>query len=205
MEIMEKEEDIEKLEREYFLRVPTVLGLLEEPLIRAQIETTLGSNAANKASKQVEFVIKYYEVAVRVGKAFGLHPLAILAQASIESGWGLSMLATQNNNFFGITAFGKPNKYWDGSKRKSKTSGLEFRNYKTVYDGFSDFARIITSKYKAAAAVSNNITAYADKISSSPYINEKNGDNRSKYKALIIQSAQTILLIAKKKLQSIYN
>jgi peptidoglycan hydrolase FlgJ len=190
-------------ESEYYKRVPTILALINTPEIRAQISTDLG--ATNKVSKQVNFVLNYFDIAIKVGKVFGLHPISILAQASIESGWGTSLLATQNNNFFGITAYGKPNAYWNGAKRKSKTSGLEFRSYKSVEDGFSDFARIISTKYKAAARVSNNIPEYAEKIAYSPYINEKNGDNRVKYKAIIIQSAETILAIAKKKYQSQYN
>lgn len=189
------------MSREYFLRVPTVLGLQGEvPEILSQ-----PLEGSETGDKRINFVVKYYELAVKVGKKFGLHPLVILAQGSIESGWGTSQLARQNNNFFGITAYGKPNQYWTGEKRVSTTSGLPFRSYKTVEDGFSDFARIITSYYKQAAQVSNNVAAYAQKIAYSPYINEKNGDNREKYRQLIIQSAQTILEIAKKKLQQLYN
>lgn len=191
------------MSKEYFLRVPTILGLQgAEEIISQPLPAMAGSETTDK---RVDFVLRYYDIAVKVGKKFGLHPLSILAQASIESGWGSSLLARTNNNFFGITAYGKPNAYWDGSKRISKTSGLPFRSYKSVEDGFSDFARIITTHYKAAASVSNNITAYAEKIAYSPYINEKNGDNRVKYRALIIRSAETILTIAKKKLQSILN
>ncbi len=188
------------MEQEYFLRVPTILGLQGAPEI---IPQTLGTSP--KGSKQVEFVMNFYEAAVKVGKKFGIHPLIILAQASVESGWGTSQLATQNHNFFGVTAFGKPNEYWKGESRVSKVSGLKFRSYKTVEDGFSDFARIITSYYKEAAKVSNNVSEYAQKIAYSPYISEKNGDNRVKYKELIIKSATLILEIAKKKVQSLYN
>lgn len=186
--------------QEYFMRIPTVLGLhgAEEILPQA-----LGTNETG--DKRVIYVMKYYAIAVKVGKKFGIHPLMILAQASIESGWGTSLLARQNNNFFGVTAFGKPNIYWTGEKRQSTSSKLWFRSYKTVEDGFSDFARLITSYYKDAAKVSGDITAYATKIASSPYISEKNGDNRAKYRALIIQSGETILNIIKKKFQAQLN
>lgn len=189
------------MSKEYFLRVPTILGLQGSTEIQPQ---TIGV-ATPATDKRVNFVMKYYEVAVKVGKNFGLHPLVILSQASVESGWGTSLLSTLNNNFFGVTSYGKPNKYWNGDKRTSKASGLSFRSYKSVEDGFSDFARLITSYYKDAASVSNNINEYAQRIAYSPYINEKNGDNRSKYKSLIIASANTILSIAKKKSQSLLN
>lgn len=188
------------MSQEYFLRVPTVLGLQGSIEINPQ---PLG--ATETVDKRVAYVMKYYSVAVKVGKAFGIHPLMILAQASVESGWGTSQLARQNNNFFGVTAYGKTNQYWTGEKRQSTTSKLWFRSYKSVEDGFSDFARLITSYYKEAAKVSNDITAYATKISASPYISEKNGDNRAKYRALIIQSGETILSIVKKKFQAQYN
>lgn len=187
--------------QDYFLRVPTVLGLQGSTEILPQ---PMGATAP-ATDKRVAFVLKYYDLAVKVAKLFNIHPLVILAQASIESGWGTSLLARDNNNFFGVTAYGNANKYWTGEKRVSNSSGLPFRSYKSVEAGFSDFARIITSYYKDAASVSNNINAYAQKIAYSPYINEKNGDNRAKYKSLIIQSAETILTIAKKKCQSLFN
>jgi len=186
--------------QEYFMRVPTILGLHGTIEIQAQPLA-----APETGDKRVNFVMKYYAIAVKVGKLFNLHPLIIMAQASVESAWGTSLLARQNNNFFGVTAYGKPNQYWTGEKRVSTSSGLPFRSYKTVEAGFSDFARLITSYYKEAAKVSNDVKAYAQKIAYSPYINEKNGDNRVKYRALIIQSAETILAIAKKKIQEAYN
>lgn len=183
--------------KEFFLRVPTVLGLQGAPEI---MPTTIGG-MSNTGNKQIDFVFNLYDTAVKVGKKFNIHPLIILAQASIESGWGTSLLAKMNNNFFGVTAFGKPNQYWNGDYRVSKVSGLKFRSYKTVEDGFSDFARIITSYYKEAARASRNVADYARKIAQSPYISEKNGDNRAKYEELIKRSASTISEISKKKEQ----
>lgn len=187
--------------KEFFLRVPTVLGLQGAPEI---LPTQIGG-LSKTGNKQIDFVFNLYDIAVKVGKKFNLHPLIILAQASIESGWGTSLLAKMNNNFFGVTAFGKPNQYWNGEFRVSKASGLKFRSYKTVEDGFSDFARIITSYYKEAAKVSNNVAAYAKKIAYSPYISEKNGDNRAKYEEIIKRSAATIQEISKKKEQTKLN
>jgi flagellar protein FlgJ len=187
--------------QEYFLRVPTILGLQGSVEILPQ---PLGATATPATDKRVTFVMKYYETAVKVAKLFNIHPLIILAQGSVESGWGTSKFATEDNNFFGITAFGSPNKYWTGEKRISTSSGIAFRHYKTVEACFSDYARIITSYYKEAAAVSNNINEYAQKIAYSKYLNASDA-NRAKYKALIIASAATILSIAKKKIQSLFN
>jgi flagellar protein FlgJ len=161
-----------------------------------------GANLAGTPSttgdKRSDYVLKYYSVAVMVGKEFGLNPIVILAQAALESGWGTSTLARSYNNFFGVTAYGSKNQYWTGGKYISKSSGLPFRTYKSAADGFRDFARLITTKYSAAAKASGSYTEYARIIASSPYINEKNGDNRAKYKEIIIRNAVAIIELSKK-------
>ena len=60
--------------------------------------------------------------AVSAGAAFNLNPLAILAQAAFESGWGTSNLAKECRNYFGLTAYGCSNAYWHGGKTTVKAS-----------------------------------------------------------------------------------
>lgn len=183
------------MEQEFFEVFPTMLGLHGTEEILSQ---TLEGVPSKTGDKRADYVFNYYGTAERIGKQFGINPIVILAQAAIESGWGTSTLARLHNNFFGVTAYGKTNNYWKGKKYISKSSGLPFRSYATVSDGFADFARLISAKYSAAAKASPSITEYARLISNSPYINEKNGDNRAKYKELIIRNAIAINLIAKK-------
>lgn len=188
------------MSKEFFEVFPTFLEL-------HNIEELQGKPLAGVApagDRRIDYVMKYYELAVKVGKRFNLNPIVILAQAAIESGWGTSTLAVKFNNFFGVTAYGAKNDYWKGEKYISKSSGLPFRVYANAEAGFSDFARLITTKYTAAAKVSGSVTEYARLISSSPYISEKNGDNRAKYKEVIIRNAVTIITIAKKKFPSLY-
>lgn len=189
------------MSKEFFEVFPTFLELHQVEELQGQ---TLSGVPSPTGDKRTDYVKKYYGIAEKVGKLFGINPIVILAQAAIESGWGTSLLATQNSNFFGVTAYGSTNKYWTGEKRISKSSGLPFRSYKTVEDGFSDFARLISTKYVQAARASQSVTEYARLIASSPYINEKNGDNRAKYKELIIRNAVAIITISK-KFQSLYN
>lgn len=189
------------MSKEFFEVFPTFLGISTTEEILGQ---TLRGAPSRSGDKRVDYVLNYYGIAEKVGKAFGINPIVILAQAAIESGWGTSALATQNNNFFGVTAYGAKNKYWTGEQRISKSSGLPFRSYSSVENGFSDFARLISTKYAIAAKASQSVTEYARIISSSPYINEKNGDNRAKYKELIIRNAVAIITISKKH-QSLYN
>ena len=189
------------MSKEFFELFPTFLGLSTTEEIQGQAVLGLVSQTGDK---RTDYVQKYYGIAEKVGKAFGINPIVILAQAAIESGWGTSLLARENNNFFGVTAYGAINKYWNGAKRVSKTSGLPFRSYTTAENGFSDFARLISTKYAVAAKASFAVSEYARLISLSPYINEKNGDNRAKYKELIIRNAVAIITISK-KFQSLYN
>jgi flagellar protein FlgJ len=140
-----------------------------------------------------QFVTQYYPLAQAAGEKYSLNPTVILAQAAHESGWGGSFMARVRRNFFGITAGGHPNVYWDGTKQASQVNPkLIFRVYKTEQDSFMDFARLITMNYKKAAAVSNDSTQYAKAIAYSPYISEQNGDNRPLYEKTVIANAKYI-------------
>ena len=146
------------------------------------------------------FVTTYLPLAQKAGVRFGMNPAVILAQAAIESGWGSSYGARVRKNFFGITAAGSPNEFWDGSFSVGQNQyALKFRVYKTEQDSFYDFARLISSKYKSAHAVSNDWTAYAQAIAYSPYIAEANGDSREGYRKGIIATFNSISDIVKKK------
>ena len=143
--------------------------------------------------KKSAFVQKYYDIAVQAGAKYNINPTVILAQAAHESGWGTSHLAKVCHNFFGITAYGSTNEYWHGDKiANPKIPTLVFRIYPSDLDGFMDFAKLISSKYKSAAAVSSDSTKYAKAIAYSPYISEKNGDNRPLYEKAVISNASFI-------------
>ena len=140
-----------------------------------------------------DFVKTYYSLAEKAGKKYNLNPTVILAQGAHESGWGGSYAARVRKNFFGITAYGSTNEYWDGSKSASSTNPhLVFRIYKTAQDSFMDFARLISTKYKTASAISSDTKQYAKAIAYSPYISEKNGDNRPAYQKAIISNSNYI-------------
>jgi flagellum-specific peptidoglycan hydrolase FlgJ len=191
------------MSKEFFEIFPTMLGISHVEEIHGQNTPILGV-ASSAVDKRIEYVKKYLKLAEKVGMEFGMNPITILAQAAIESGWGTSKLAKENNNFFGFTAYGKTNQYWTGAKRVSTSSGLPFRSYTNPENGFRDFARLIKEKYSPAFKASNDVAKYATLISHSPYINEKNGDNRAKYNQLIIANAKAIIQIAG-KLLSLWN
>ncbi len=178
--------------QQFFERFPSAMGL-------SSTAESAKVQGAEPDTKQSLFVAKLIAGAIKAGKHFGINPLVILTQASLESGWGTSLLSRQYHNYFGITAAGKPNAYWKGQSYTSKSSGLKFRVYANAEDGLMDFARMISTYYKAAAAASSNISAYATLIANSPYITEKNGDNRENYKNILIKNAGSIAALVKKK------
>jgi peptidoglycan hydrolase FlgJ len=169
-----------------FIEFPTLLGL-------AGTHEVLGQLGVTDEGKKA-YVNTYYPPAEIAGKKFNLNPVVILAQGAMESGWGTSYMAKNIFNFFGITAAGKPNDYWKGETYVSKSSGLKFRKYSSVLDCFYDFARLISSNYKAAAAVSFSIADYAREISNSPYA-EQDPKNRAIYRKAIISNAAYILKV----------
>ena len=142
------------------------------------------------------FVKMYGEAARTAGGLFGMNPVVILAQGAIESGWGESVLAVKYHNFFGIAGYGVANAYWHGGKTDLGNGGLLFRRYDTPEHSFMDFARLVSSAYPQAAAVSFYPEAYAQEIAYSRYISEANGDNRAAYCRTLRRIAVDIGLIA---------
>lgn len=149
-------------------------------------------------TKKEKFVSDNWLAALAVEKEFGMNPIVMLAQAAHESAWGNSYGAKNRYNFFGITAAGSPNRYWDGQKSKSTASGLWFRIYDNAQKSFLDFSRLIKAKYTSAFAQSYNIDSYATAIAQSSYISESNGDNRTVYRKSILQNATFIQDTVKK-------
>lgn len=152
------------------------------------------------STKTEQYVIANYELAKKAGERYGIDPLIILSQGAFESAWGTSTLAKKYNNFFGITAAGKVNEFWKGASVKANPKyNLVFRVYSSAQDSFYDFARLIATSYKPAKAAGSDYKLYAQRISQSPYISEKNGDDRNAYMKGIISIYENILSIAKKK------
>jgi len=86
----------------------------------------------------------------------GFFPSVLIAQAALESNWGLSSLAAKYNNYFGI----KAGSSWTGQTVNMKTNevfnGLnttissDFRVYNSLLDSVRDRNKLLsTSRYAA--------------------------------------------------------
>lgn len=147
------------------------------------------------------FVKLYLPAACMAGDLYRINPVVILAQSAIETGWGESALARQYNNFFGLTGYGVVNTYWHGGKVSLEENGLLFRRYDAPENSFLDFARLISTAYRLAAAVSNYPAAYAREIAYSRYISEVNGDNRAAYEEMLTRIARSLMPLVEESLR----
>lgn len=127
-------------------------------------------------SKQTIFFEKYRSEAIRTQNLFGVPASITLSQAALESGWGLSGLTVNANNFFGI----KADKSWTGSTYNAMTKEVfsgntvtinsNFRKYKTAADSFDDHAKFLM-KFSRYKILFENLDPFqwADKISKAGY------------------------------------
>lgn len=91
-----------------------------------------------------EFINQWSSIAKEHQTKYGIPASITLAQGGLESAWGKSRLATDYNNYFGITG-----KYKGKSinLRDSGGSMLDFRVYSTPEESYEDHAQLLKRKY----------------------------------------------------------
>jgi lysozyme len=126
---------------------------------------------------EADFIRKYYNAAKLATLGSGITPELLLAQALVESwtGSGLSTLATNYNNFFGIKASAK----YQGNKINLPTTEYingqlthindYFRAYNSPADGFKDYVKLLVKHYPQLLQARNDPAAQAQLIGQSKY------------------------------------
>ena len=117
-------------------------------------------------SAQQKFVIDIYSRCKRIGVAYNnLCPIAVTAQACIESNYGRSTLSKSYHNYFGL----KTGKSWKGKVAKFKTKeeyvcGIlttiyaEFRAYDSLEEGIKGYYEFVdTKRYQNLKGVTSPI------------------------------------------------
>ncbi|SEO66905.1 flagellar protein FlgJ [Luteibacter sp. UNC138MFCol5.1] len=120
------------------------------------------ANAVGKMTSPEDFVQKLAPHAIEAAKKLGVSVRALLAQAALETGWGKHMPAqggTTSFNMFGI----KAGSSWDGKRVNVPTLEYEdgvavrrkdsFRAYDSPSESFQDYADMVSSSPRYAAAV----------------------------------------------------
>lgn len=152
------------------------------------------SGAPNRHFSPDDFVAQVWPHAQRAAAQLGVAPEALVAQAALESGWGKYVGA--NNNLFGI----KASPGWHGSVRTLQTSeyrdgrmqreSASFRSYASIGESFDDYAKLIKSnpRYAAALGAGNDTARFASALQKAGYATDPN------YAAKIASIARTPMI-----------
>jgi flagellar protein FlgJ len=153
---------------------------------------TAAAPAASPSTLQdaSEFVDQVLPTIRSAAQALGLNPLALLAQAALETGWGKRMAHTADGNpslnLFGI----KADDAWGGARATANTveySGgvatqrqAVFRAYGSIEESVSDFANLLKNspRYARAAAAGSDPQAYIAGIGRSGYATDPEYGNK---------------------------
>ncbi|MDR0894330.1 MAG: glucosaminidase domain-containing protein [Prevotellaceae bacterium] len=117
-----------------------------------------GLQAQRRSSRYTDYIHKYAPFAIEQMKMYHIPASITLAQGILESGAGMSALARNSNNHFGI----KCHSNWRGrSVRYTDDAPNEcFRAYSNVYDSYEDHSRFLKQGARYAFLFSLKITDY---------------------------------------------
>lgn len=135
---------------------------------------------------EAEFVRNILPAARQAARQLGLEPLALVAQAALETGWGQRMLKAADGresfNLFGIKAQGEWQgdvavvdtlEYRQGIARQEKA---KFRVYQDVQASLQDYVDFIRQqpRYQDAVAVSHDTANYFQQLQAAGYATDPN-------------------------------
>lgn len=168
----------------------TLLGTTSDSALEATtsfINRMLAGNATANTPRQwqadspEEFVQQLWPCAQEAGKALGIDPKHLLAQAALETGWGKSLPCdadgTPSYNFFGI----KAGNGWQGDSVSAKTLEFEggvpvpqkakFRAYDSPTESFRDYVDVLRNnpRYADALNTGSNAKAFATALQRGGY------------------------------------
>ena len=137
--------------------------------------------AAWHVASPEEFVRTLLPAARQSAKALGLDPLALVAQAALETGWGQRMIKTaagsNSFNLFGI----KANNGWQGNTAVvdtleyrggiAKKEQAKFRSYSSPEHSLQDYVAFIkhNPRYQDAVNASADAKAYFEQLQAAGY------------------------------------
>lgn len=139
-----------------------------------------------QVSSPSDFVARLMPAAREAASALGLDPLALVAQAALETGWGQHMIRTADGensfNLFGIkasrgwqgdTAVVDTLEYRQGVAQKEKA---RFRAYASPEQSLQDYVQFIrnSARYQDALKVASDSVAYFRKLQAAGYATDPN-------------------------------
>jgi flagellar protein FlgJ len=140
-----------------------------------------GTATAFSAETPADFVATVLPHAQKVAADLGIHPLAIVAQAALETGWGQRLPKRADGgssfNFFGI----KAGSDWAGAQVVRSTmehvggalrqQTARFRAYDNIAEAFGDYARLLKNdpRYRAALSAGTDFAEFAKRLQAGGY------------------------------------
>lgn len=132
------------------------------PSAPAEDLPALAGQAAQEPLTPRNFVNKLWPHAVDAAADLGVSPHVLLAQAALESGWGRHELRDAGGNSFNLFNI-KAGKHWKGDSVAADTTefvngkpvsqAASFRAYGSYGEAFADYARLLKSNPRYAAAL----------------------------------------------------
>lgn len=149
-------------------------------------EAKTAQESVFRVDTPVEFIRSLLPAAKQAASALGLDPLALIAQAALETGWGKRMIKTASGdnsfNLFGI----KASRNWQGDtavvdtleyrQGVAKKEQAKFRAYSSPEQSLQDYMQFIGNsvRYQQAVAVANEPTAYFSELQAAGYATDPN-------------------------------
>ncbi|MDX5408500.1 MAG: flagellar assembly peptidoglycan hydrolase FlgJ [Chromatiaceae bacterium] len=161
--------------------VPAVSAQIRATPVTAVEQVKETASAQWQVQSPADFVKSLLPAARQTAKALGLDPLALVAQAALETGWGQRMIKTAKGansfNLFGI----KANHGWRGDTAVvdtleyrggvAKKEQARFRAYESPEQSLQDYVTFIQQnpRYQDAIKASGDTKAYFEQLQAAGY------------------------------------
>ncbi len=150
-----------------------VQPLIPAPGASSAAPSPPAKNATQPLEQAKSFIASILPSVQTAAKQLGVAPVAILAQAALETGWGRHI---PGNNVFGVKAGGG----WIGGTVQKLTREFQngvasvgtaaFRAYQNVADSVENYAALLSRpRYQSARGQGNDISAFASALQRSGY------------------------------------
>ena len=152
----------------------------------AEVEATKATSEGQPTDEPMAFVQQLLPAARVAAKELGLEPMALLAQAALETGWGKKIFraadGAQSHNLFGIKASSGWNgqvaivdtlEYRQGSAQREKA---KFRVYENVEQSMQDYVAFMKNnpRYQQALANTGDAKSYFRQLQAAGYATDPN-------------------------------
>lgn len=148
---------------------------------RQEIQTLLADQPIKGISSSTEFVNQLRPYAEKAAKQLGVDANILLSQAALETGWGKSVIKTDDgnssHNLFNI----KADKSWQGAQTQvatlefregvAKKEMAGFRSYDSYQQSFDDYVNFIKTnpRYKTAIKMADKPERYMHELQQAGY------------------------------------